>query len=356
VPDQPSLLRVEGLSRVFVLRSGLTRTRIHAVHRVSFEIAAGCPEIFSIVGESGSGKSTLARMLLGLLEPTEGHIIYHGRDLATIRRRNERLAFMKAVQPVFQNPFDTFNPLKKIETYLYETVRNFQMATNAQEADRIVDEALRAAGLSLQEVKGRYPNELSGGQLQRASVARALITRPSLIIADEPVSMMDASLRMSVVNLFKELKEAYGVTVIYITHDLATAYYVSDRIAVMLRGNVVEHGPVEKVLAEPLHPYTRLLKESVPEPDPTDRWETDVKLASFEGQEFARAGCKFAGRCPYAQDVCLREEPPEKLCGGRTVKCHRAEEIALGIAGVRESTAAGPEGPPATPADPRSLF
>lgn len=328
MPDRSSLLAVEELSRVFVLRSGLTRTRIAAVNRVSFEMSAKRPEIFSIVGESGSGKSTLARMLLGLLEPTEGKIKYKGRDVTTIRKQKDRLAFMQEVQPVFQNPFDTFNPLKKIETYLYETAYNVKMATSAKEADEIIDKSLRAAGLSLQEVKGRYPNEMSGGQLQRVSVSRALITDPSLIIADEPVSMMDASLRMSVVNLFKELKENFGVTVIYITHDLATAYYVSDRIAVMLRGNVVEHGPVEKVLAEPLHPYTRLLKDSVPKPDPNETWDVEVKLASSEEKEYAQAGCKFAGRCPFAQEVCLNEEPPDKLYDGRTVKCHLLEEVA----------------------------
>ncbi len=343
MPEQASLLSVKELSRVFILRSGLTRTRIAAVNRVSFELAAGRPEIFSIVGESGSGKSTLARMLLGLLEPSEGKIIYKGRDVTAIRRRRDRLAFMKEVQPVFQNPFDTFNPLKKVETYLYETVYNFGMTDNVREADRIIDDALRAAGLSLVEVKGRYPNELSGGQLQRAAVARALITQPSLIIADEPVSMMDASLRMSVVNLFKELKERLGVTVIYITHDLATAYYVSDRIVVMLRGNVVEQGPVEKVLAAPLHPYTRLLKESVPKPDPKDKWEGEVKLATSEGVEYARAGCKFAGRCPYVQDACIREAPPDVEFDGRIVKCHRVEEIASGTAQPAQNGSAPPE-------------
>lgn len=332
MPEQASLLSVQELSRVFVLRSGLARTRIVAVNRVSFELAAGWPEIFSIVGESGSGKSTLARMLLGLLEPSAGRILYKGRDLSTIRRRRDRLAFMKEVQPVFQNPFDTFNPLKKVETYLYETVYNFGLTADVHEASRIIDDALRAAGLSLSEVKGRYPNELSGGQLQRTAVARALITRPSLIIADEPVSMMDASLRMSVVNLFKELKEKFGVTVVYITHDLATAYYVSDRTAVMLRGDVVEQGPVEKVLAEPLHPYTQLLKQSVPRPDPEEKWEGEVKLAASEGKEYAQAGCKFAGRCPYVQDVCLREAPPDTVFDERVVKCHRVEEIASGAA------------------------
>jgi peptide/nickel transport system ATP-binding protein len=164
-------------------------------------------------------------------------------------------------------------------------------------------------GLSLGEIQGRYPGELSGGQLQRLSVARSLITRPRMIVADEPVSMIDASLRMSIVNLFRTLREEKNVSVIYITHDLATAYYVSDRIAIMLRGSIVEMGSVEKVLDDPLHPYTRILKESVPFPD-------------LETREFSRAGCKFAGRCPNVKDICRNVEPSLQEVKGRMVKCH----------------------------------
>jgi peptide/nickel transport system ATP-binding protein len=185
---------------------------------------------------------------------------------------------------------------------------------------------LKAVGLSFEEIQGRYPNEFSGGQLQRASIARALLTNPSLLIADEPVSMADASLRMSIVNFFKTLKEEFKLSVLYITHDLATAYYVSDRIAIMFRGNIVEMGPVEEVLLAPKHPYTKLLRESVPENDPDKKWTEKIALADSEYGEYLRVGCKFAGRCPLAYDRCRSEVPREVLLNEVVVKCHKYDE------------------------------
>jgi peptide/nickel transport system ATP-binding protein len=231
---------------------------------------------------------------------------------------------MKKVQPVFQNPFETFNPLRRVEEYLIDTALNFGAASDRAGAAEEADRALRLVGLSLEEVSRRYPHELSGGQIQRTSVARALIPKPSLILADEPVSMVDASLRMAIVNLFKKLRDEEGVNVIYITHDLATAYYISDRIAVMLRGYVVEMGPIEAVLGNPLHPYTQLLKESVPSPTPADQtsWAKRIGLSTMEVKEYGRTGCKFAGRCPRAMDICRKADPPDTDVQGRTVKCY----------------------------------
>ena len=188
-------------------------------------------------------------------------------------------------------------------------------------ADAYIDSVLNEVGLSLAEIKGRYPNELSGGQAQRVAVARALITKPSLIIADEPVSMLDASLRMSIVNMFRKLKEDNGVSIVYITHDLATAYYSADRIAVMLRGWIVELGPVEKVLGEPLHPYTQNLKDSIPQADPDKVWGKTANLADMEADEYTREGCRFAGRCPAVMKICREQEPPDFEHDDRTVKC-----------------------------------
>ncbi len=187
-------------------------------------------------------------------------------------------------------------------------------------------------GLSFDEIKDKYPSELSGGQLQRASIARALITDPSLLIADEPVSMIDASLRMSVINLFKKLKEEQNVSIIYITHDLATAYYISDRIAIMLRGEIVEIGHVKKVLDKPLHPYTKLLESSVPVPDPASKWQTDIALSDMETKEYTQKGCKFAGRCPAVMDICKEREPTYHLVDERHVKCHLYSELQTPIA------------------------
>jgi len=297
---------------------------IVAVNDVSFSLDMDQPEIFTLAGESGSGKTTLSRLLLRDLEPTRGRVLFEGRDLATIRNRSEFKEFMKSVQPVFQNPFETFSPLRRVDAYLFDTALNFEMAPDRQTAARVVDEALQNVGLSLEEVSHRYPHELSGGQTQRVSVARALISQPKLILADEPVSMVDASLRMEIVNLFRKLRDEQKVSVIYITHDLATAYYISDRIGIMLRGFIVESGPVEDVLDRPLHPYTKLLKESVPKPAPKEResWAKHISLGTTEVKEYDRVGCKFAGRCPQVMDICRQIDPPDVQIEQRIVKCY----------------------------------
>lgn len=320
--NNEKLLAVKGITKEFHIGGLFTGAPLIAVHEAHFDMEADKPEIFTLAGESGSGKSTLARLILHDLEPTQGSIVYEGHDVTTIKSRKELMQFMQKVQPIFQNPFEAFNPLKKVDRYLYATTMNFGVVKSRKDADAIVDTALKSVGLSLQEVRGRYPHELSGGQLQRIAVARALISKPRLLIADEPVSMVDASLRMSIVNLFKDLKDTHDVSVIYITHDLATAYYISDRIAIMLRGNIVEMGQVEKVLSEPLHPYTKLLKESVPEPTTKEKWREKIHFSTFEVKEFARVGCKFAGRCPFVMDICRKEDPKDFFVGERTVQCH----------------------------------
>jgi peptide/nickel transport system ATP-binding protein len=322
-----ALLRIRDLTRVFTSRRGLSTHRLLAVDRANLSLSADQHEILTIAGESGSGKTTLARMILGLVEPTSGSLLFKDRDVTRIPR-NERAWFRRQVQPVFQDPFATFNPLRRIEAYLFETVANYGVAPRKR-AEEPIERALGAVGLSFREVRGRYPNELSGGQLQRVSIARALITDPALLVADEPVSMLDASLRMSIVNLFRELKTRQSV--VYITHDLATAYYASDRVAIMLRGWIVETGPVEKVLGQPLHPYTQLLKASVLEPDPGMRSTERVTLAASDSGEFMRVGCRFADRCPHVMDVCRTIEPRDALVDGRLVKCHLYADSEAGI-------------------------
>jgi peptide/nickel transport system ATP-binding protein len=320
-PQNDSLLRIEDMTKIFTIRHGLASTRFMAVDHVNLTIRSDTPEILAVAGESGSGKSTLAMMILGLTEPTSGRILFKDKDVTHLPARERRAWFMKEVQPVFQDPFSAFSPLKKVESYLYETALNFGVATR-RTADERVDHALVTVGLSLREIKGRFPNELSGGQMQRVAIARALITNPSLLVADEPVSMLDASLRMSIVNAMRDLKEKANVSVVYITHDLATAYYAADRIAVMLRGWVVEFGTVQHVLGNPLHPYTQILKKSIPEPDPSKKWTEKVVLARAETEEFLSAGCKFAARCPRVFDICKSVVPPDVISDGRSVKCH----------------------------------
>jgi peptide/nickel transport system ATP-binding protein len=191
-----------------------------------------------------------------------------------------------------------------------------------QQAIELIDQKLRLVGLTYQEFAGKYPNEFSGGQLQRISIARALLSNPTLLIADEPVSMVDASLRMSIVNLFKKLRDTLGVSILYITHDLATAYYVSDRIAIMFRGNIVEMGTVEQVLMNPRHPYSKLLRDSIPQADPKKRWTTEISLSELEHEEYLRQGCKFAGRCPEVMEICKGVVPADINVEGVLVKCH----------------------------------
>jgi peptide/nickel transport system ATP-binding protein len=318
------LLDVRSVTVSFHIGGLLAGGKLVAVNDVSFSLDAERPEIFAIAGESGSGKTTLARVLLHDLDPTSGKVWFDGRDLSTIKRRRDAMEFMRQVQPVFQNPFETFSPLRRVEDYLYETAIHFGRAKNRRQAAPVVDETLHQVGLSLSEVTHRYPHELSGGQIQRVSVARALIPHPRLILADEPVSMVDASLRMAIVNVFRKLRDEQKVSVVYITHDLATAYYISDRIAIMLRGYVVESGPVEKVLDKPLHPYTQLLQESVPKPAASDReqWAKHIELGTMEVKEYGRMGCKYAGRCPHVMDVCTVADPPDVEVDGRTVKCY----------------------------------
>ncbi|MBZ0292750.1 MAG: ABC transporter ATP-binding protein [Anaerolineae bacterium] len=325
---EPSLLTVDHLTKIFHIRQGFSSTEFHAVDGASFTIDAEKPEIFAVVGESGSGKTTLARMILGMEEPSTGTLRYKDKSVADLSKREKRAWFYKQVQPVFQDPFAAFSPLKPIDHYLYETALNYKM-TSKQAADEYINEVLQEVGLSIAEIKGRYPNELSGGQAQRVAIARALATKPSLIVADEPVSMLDASLRMSIVNMFRELKENQQVSVIYITHDLATAYYAGDRIAVMLRGWIVEMGPVEQVLGNPLHPYTQNLKYSIPKVDPDDVWDEKVDLAVVEADEYTRTGCKFAGRCPAVMDICHNHVPPDIEHQGRTVKCFLYDDEAM---------------------------
>ena len=324
------LLDVDHVTVSFRVGGVIAGGRLVAVNDVSFSLYTDKPEIYAIAGESGSGKTTLANVLLRDLVPTRGKVVFEGRDLSTIKRRRDFMDFMRHVQPVFQNPFDTFSPLRRVEEYLYETAIQFGQAKNRRQAAPVVDEALHNVGLSLDEVSQRYPHELSGGQIQRVSVARALIPNPRLILADEPVSMVDASLRMAIVNLFKKLRDEQNVSVVYITHDLATAYYISDRIAIMLRGYVVESGPVQNVLGNPLHPYTQLLGESVPKPaaEARESWAAHIDLGTLEVKEYGRVGCKYAGRCPHVMDVCHSADPPDVEVEGRTVKCYLYTEDA----------------------------
>ena len=321
------LLELSNVSKSYIQGGVLSRERTEALRDVSLALGAHGPEIFAVVGESGSGKSTLARLALNSESPDSGVIRFEGRDMTAAHNAAGRRAFMARVQPIFQNPFEAFNPLKTVDRYLYATAAAFKGA-DREDARRRADDALRKVGLSLDEVAGRFAHELSGGQLQRIAIARALIPEPALIVADEPVSMVDASLRMSIVELFRDLRDTLGVSIIYITHDLATAYHVSDSIIILLRGHVVERGPARPVLAAPAHPYTQLLRASVLEPGEAGRAGVapsrlrETPQAAVPPQGSATPGCRFAGRCPYVFDRCRVEIPPMiPQQDGRAVRC-----------------------------------
>jgi peptide/nickel transport system ATP-binding protein len=219
--------------------------------------------IISVVGESGSGKTTLAKVMLRLVEPTAGRVTIHDRVVAGTGARPRKRDFLGTVQPIFQNPFEAFSRYRAVDAYLYETATQVKQLRGSDARDAVAN-ALASVGLEYKDVQKKYPNQFSGGELQRIAVARALIPRPELIVADEPVSMIDASRRMIIINLFLSLKQEYRTSILYITHDLATAYYISDYIAVMNRGSIVEFGQARQVLSDPQHAYTKLLLDSIP--------------------------------------------------------------------------------------------
>jgi peptide/nickel transport system ATP-binding protein len=313
------LLEVKNATKVFRIGSMLRGKRLVAVDDVSFDIAAKKPVILSIVGESGCGKSTLCRMILRLYRPEMGDILLSGRSIYN-KQEYDPTQFRLDVQPIFQNPYESFSARKTVDTYLYNTAVRLGIAKNRREAEELMDESLKSVGMSLAVVKGKYPTQFSGGELQRVSIARALITRPKLIVADEPVSAVDASVKMNIVNLFKELKDKYNVSFIYVTHDLSTAYYISDYIATLYRGCLIEYGPAKEVMDAPAHPYTELLVNAVPVVGV--KWDEEMVMPDTEEKEYSITHCKFAPRCPYATDECRAQRPELRDMGSsRKVMC-----------------------------------
>ena len=300
------LLELRHVSKIFRIGGLLMGKKLTAVDDVSLDIPGGKPVILSIVGESGCGKSTLCKMILRMYKPDIGDILLAGHSYAD-RKGYDPLKFRLDVQPIFQNPYESFSARKTVDTYLYNTALRLGICKTHAEAEARIDETLRSVGLSLAVVRGKYSTQFSGGELQRVSIARALITRPKLIIADEPVAAIDASMKMNIVNLFKSLKDEYKVSFLYITHDLSTAYYVSDIMATLYRGCLIEYGPAKAIMDEPAHPYTELLMNAVPRVG--GKWNEDVVMPDMEDKEYSISYCKFAPRCPYATDICRKQRP-----------------------------------------------
>src|SRR5207247_44119 len=242
-----------------------------ALDDFSLAIDGDRPSITAVVGESGSGKTTLSRLLLGLTAPTGGEVHYEGRDLQAMSRAEWR-AFRRDVQVIFQDPYEVYNPFYRVDHVLTTPVAKFGLASSRAAARALIEDVLRAVGLRPEEILGRFPHQLSGGQRQRVMVARALLLRPKLIVADEPVSMVDASLRATILGSLRQLTDEHGISILYITHDLATAYQVSDAILVMYRANVVEAGAAEQIVTAPQHPYTQLLISAIPRAETARHW------------------------------------------------------------------------------------
>ena len=320
-----AVLEADRLTRVFS-RGLFNKVENVAVNQISLQINDDAPSITVIAGESGSGKTTLASMLLGFMPPTSGVIRYRDRDIYSLKG-SDWWEFRRNVQPIFQDPFEVFNPVYRVDRILTQPARLYNIASSDDEARELVEEALRQVGLRPAETLGRFPHQLSGGQRQRITVARAFLLKPKVIVADEPVSMIDASLRATVLESLRELKTELGISIIYITHDLTTAYQVGDTIYVLYKGSVVEAGNVESVVQAPSHPYTQLLMGSIPVPDPRVAWGENLALiTSGDEREVNVEGCAFAPRCPHAFDRCETDPPHYRLEDDRAVKCFLHED------------------------------
>lgn len=301
----------------------LAGAKMVALHDFNLALAEDAPAIITIAGESGSGKTTAANLLLGLLTPSAGQIYYRGTELRNLTGQSWQ-AYRREVQAIFQDPYEVFNPFYKVDRVLRIVIHKFQLAHSRRQRQALMGEALETVGLHPDDVLGKYPHELSGGQRQRIMIARAFLTRPRLIVADEPVSMLDASLRGLMLEIMLRLKSAYGISFIYVTHDLSTAYQISDRMMVLYRGVTVEQGPIDQVITRPHHPYTQLLTAAVPTPDPNVRWTQPAQSIKVQlhGQPVS-SGCNFADRCPQAMTRCRLSPPPALTVGiGHTATCY----------------------------------
>jgi oligopeptide/dipeptide ABC transporter ATP-binding protein len=318
-----NLLELRDVSKTYT-QGMLNPKSTVALQGVSLTLKEEEPTILTVAGESGSGKTTLAMLLLGFITPTTGQIIYRGKDITQLAGE-EKIAFRREVQAVFQDPFAVFNPFYTVDHLLTVPIKRFKLAkTKAQARDKM-DEALTAVGLRPEDVLGRFPHQLSGGQRQRINVARALLLKPRLLVADEPVSMVDASLRASILETLRNLQRDHGVSIIYITHDLTTAYHIAKSIVVLYRGGVMEAGNVDHVIKEPQHPYTRLLVDSIPWPNLEQRWGTDSIRVRETGAPLP--GCPFRPRCPVAMDQCATQPPLFRMQDHQAAACYLHEKM-----------------------------
>ncbi|RKX93290.1 MAG: oligopeptide ABC transporter ATP-binding protein [Spirochaetes bacterium] len=330
--NRKEILHVENLKKYFKIKKGLLgylkksdQEYIHAVDDISFSV--GEQEVLGFIGESGCGKSTMSRVLLRLIEPTSGTIIFDGVDLLSLDKEDLR-KHRRFMQMIFQDPFGSLNPRRTVSDTLRQTVRTHHLAATIAEEDKLIRQAMEEVELvPVEEYWDKYPALLSGGQQQRVSMGRVIILHPKFVIADEPVSMLDVSVRIGILELLEKIKQKYTISFIYITHDLSTARYICDRIAIMYLGKLVEIGPTEEILAHPVHPYTKALIAAVPEIDPTVKVK-DVPIKGYvpvvPGES---SNCRFFPRCPYAFEKCSTDSPVmQKIGKDHFAACFRVEE------------------------------
>lgn len=314
------LLALENVSQLFGI-SHLT----YAVDAVSFTMSDE-PAILNLVGESGSGKSTLARVILRLQQPTGGRVLYRGQDIFG-NNRAWLSNYRREVQGVFQNPYSAYNPFYRVERVFEFAIRNLGLPISRKEVPDRIAEALRSVDLRPGDVLGKHPHQLSGGMRQRVMMARIQMIRPQLVVADEPVSMVDAGIRASFLNILLDFRDRLGISTLFITHDLSTAQYLGGEIIVLYRGRIVEQGPTDTVTAEPQHPYARMLMQSIPVADPEYRWSEEL-LATPESAGAPHAAaetrqrCLYAERCIHVMDRCWQVRPELVAREGRRVACH----------------------------------
>jgi oligopeptide/dipeptide ABC transporter ATP-binding protein len=313
--DTP-LLEVKNLQKYFPTKK--SNVVVHSVEDVNFTISDG--ETLGIVGESGCGKSTTARLILRLLEPTKGSVIFQGKDILQLSK-SEMRKMRRNMQIVFQDPFSSLDPHMKIGEIIAEPIENFHIYEKTERKAKI-QELMEQVGLSA-EYYDRLPGEFSGGQRQRIGIARALASKPKLLIADEPVSALDVSVRSQVLNLMKSLQQSFHLTYLLISHDLSVVKHLSDHIAVMYMGRIVEYCETDELYSNPLHPYTQSLISAVPVTDPAKKRERIILQGEVPSPTNPPSGCVFHNRCPFAMDICSREIPnPVQIGGKHSVACH----------------------------------
>lgn len=303
-----ALVEVKGLKKWFPIYGGVfsrVRAHVRAVDGLDFTVYQG--ETFSLVGESGCGKTTTGRLLLRLLDPTEGQILFEGQDLTALSREEMR-QMRRQMQIIFQDPFASLDPRMTVGSIVGEPLETHGLASG-KEKDRRVSELLEMVGLAPEHAR-RYPHEFSGGQRQRIGVARALALNPKLIVCDEPISALDVSIRSQIINLLEELQQQFGLTYLFVAHDLSVVRHISDRVAVMYLGKIVEMAETDELYARTLHPYTTALLSAVPVPDPEVKRSRIVLTGDVPSPVNPPSGCRFHTRCPFAEEICSKEEPP----------------------------------------------